>query len=69
MIEEVSNFLDIPVNLKNEDKFHLPIEDYFLSLISMVKSLFYLAVNYITLSNYYRPLEIHDFIKDLFAGF
>ncbi|EEA19956.1 Translin-1 [Talaromyces marneffei ATCC 18224] len=68
-IEEVGNFLDIPVNLKDEDKFHLTIEEYLLSLISMVEELSRLAVNSVTLGDYHRPLEINNFIKDLFAGF
>ncbi|PCG89882.1 Translin [Penicillium occitanis (nom. inval.)] len=68
-IEEVGNFLNVPVNLKDEDKFHLTIEEYLLSLISMVEELSRLAVNSVTLGDYHRPLEINNFIKDLFAGF
>ncbi|EED14404.1 recombination hotspot-binding protein (Translin), putative [Talaromyces stipitatus ATCC 10500] len=68
-IEEVGNFLDVPVNLKDEDKFHLTIEEYLLALISMVEELSRLAVNSVTLGDYHRPLEINNFIKDLFAGF
>lgn len=59
----------VPVNLKDEDKFHLTIEEYLLSLISMVEELSRLAVNSVTLGDYHRPLEINNFIKDLFAGF
>lgn len=68
-IEEVGNFLNVPVNLKDEDKFHLTIEEYLLALISMVEELSRLAVNSVTLGDYHRPLEINNFIKDLFAGF
>lgn len=62
-------YLIVPVNLKDEDKFHLTIEEYLLSLISMVEELSRLAVNSVTLGDYHRPLEINNFIKDLFAGF
>ncbi|KAL2222587.1 putative recombination hotspot-binding protein [Thermoascus aurantiacus ATCC 26904] len=94
-IEEVGKFLDIPVNLKGEDAFHLTIEEYLLALISMVEELvrfFYplcgfcccfllsfkstdmkaqarLAVNSVTLGDYHRPVQIGNFIKDMFAGF
>ncbi|QKX63067.1 uncharacterized protein TRUGW13939_10235 [Talaromyces rugulosus] len=68
-IDEVGKFLDVPVNLKDEDAFHLTIEEYLLALISMVEELSRLAVNSVTLGDYARPLEINSFIKDLFAGF
>ncbi|KAE8159606.1 Translin [Aspergillus tamarii] len=68
-IEEVGKFLDIPVNLKEQDAFHLTIEEYLLALISMVEELSRLAVNSVTLGDYARPVQIGSFIKDLFAGF
>ncbi|OJJ51700.1 hypothetical protein ASPZODRAFT_451963 [Penicilliopsis zonata CBS 506.65] len=68
-IEEVGKFLEIPVNLKEQDAFHLTIEEYLLALISMVEELARLAVNSVTLGDYARPLQIGNFIKDLFAGF
>ncbi|KKA19150.1 Recombination hotspot-binding protein (Translin) [Rasamsonia emersonii CBS 393.64] len=72
-IEEVGKFLDVPVNLKGEDAFHLTIEEYLLALISLVEELndkqSRLAVNSVTLGDYHRPLQINAFIKDLFAGF
>ncbi|KAL3479246.1 recombination hotspot-binding protein [Aspergillus californicus] len=68
-MEEVGKFLDIPVNLKEEDAFHLTLEEYLLSLISMVEELARLAVNSVTLGDYERPMQISNFIKDLFSGF
>ncbi|CAL5870336.1 uncharacterized protein PFLUO_LOCUS4572 [Penicillium psychrofluorescens] len=68
-IEEVGKFLEIPVNLKEQDAFHLTIEEYLLALIAMVEELSRLAVNSVTLGDYTRPLQIANFIKDLFAGF
>ncbi|KKK14551.1 hypothetical protein P175DRAFT_0435899 [Aspergillus ochraceoroseus IBT 24754] len=68
-IEEVGKFLDIPVNLKGEDAFHLTIEEYLLALIAMVEELARLAVNSVTLGDFDRPMQIGNFIKDLFSGF
>ncbi|KAJ5887896.1 hypothetical protein N7495_007937 [Penicillium taxi] len=68
-IEDVGKFLEIPVNLKEEDAFHLTIEEYLLALISMVEELARLAVNSVTLGDFDRPLQISNFIKELFAGF
>ncbi|KAJ5863613.1 uncharacterized protein N7529_005529 [Penicillium soppii] len=86
-IEDVGKFLEIPVNLKDQDAFHLTIEEYLLALIAMVEELvrvpvvgFHpptitnfaqsrLAVNSVTLGDYTRPMQIGNFIKELFAGF
>jgi predicted translin family RNA/ssDNA-binding protein len=68
-IEDVGKFLEIPVNLKEQDAFHLTIEEYLLALIAMVEELSRLAVNSVTLGDYTRPLQISNFIKDLFSGF
>ncbi|KAJ5234974.1 uncharacterized protein N7469_004142 [Penicillium citrinum] len=68
-IEDVGKFLDVPINLKEQDAFHLTIEEYLLALIAMVEELSRLAVNSVTLGDYERPLQIGNFIKDLFSGF
>ncbi|RAL15336.1 translin [Aspergillus homomorphus CBS 101889] len=68
-IEEVGKFLGVPVNLKEQDAFHLTIEEYLLALIAMVEELSRLAVNSVTLGDYTRPMQISNFIKELFAGF
>jgi len=78
----------VPINLKEQDAFHLTIEEYLLALIAMVEELVStltptyvnvshisilrqsrLAVNSVTLGDYERPLQIGNFIKDLFSGF
>jgi len=69
MIEEVGGFLNVPVNLKDQDAFHLTIEEYLLALISLVEELSRLAVNSVTLGDYTRPLQISKFVSDLHAGF
>ncbi|KAK4981324.1 Translin-1 [Elasticomyces elasticus] len=68
-IEEVGEIMNIPVNLKDQDAFHLTIEEYLLALISLVDELSRLARNSVTLGDYSRPLQISQFIKDLHAGF
>ncbi|KAL6709154.1 Translin-1 [Coniothyrium glycines] len=68
-IEELGEILHIPVNLKDRDEFHLTLEEYLQSLITLVEELTRLARNAVTLGDYERPLLINQFVKDLFAGF
>jgi len=68
-IEDVGKVLSVPVNLKDEDAFHLTVEEYLLSLISLIDELARLAVNSVTLGDYEKPLLISQFIKDVHAGF
>ncbi|MCJ1228634.1 hypothetical protein MMC12_005295 [Toensbergia leucococca] len=68
-IEEVGEIIRVPVNLKTEDAFHLTIEEYLHSLISLIEELARLATNSVTLGDYHRPLQISHFVKDLHAGF
>ncbi|KAF6240536.1 hypothetical protein HO173_001204 [Letharia columbiana] len=68
-IEEVGKLLYVPVSLKTQDVFHMTIEEYLHSLISLIEELARLAVNSVTLGDYHRPLEISRFVKDLHAGF
>ncbi|KAI9697759.1 MAG: hypothetical protein M1836_004435 [Candelina mexicana] len=68
-IEEVGQILNVPVNLKERDAFHLTIEEYLQSLITLIEELARLAVNSVTLGDYQRPLQISQFVKDLHAGF
>ncbi|CZR53099.1 probable translin [Phialocephala subalpina] len=59
----------VPVNLKDQDAFHITIEEYLLSLINLIDELARLAINSVTLGDYQRPLQISQFVKDLHAGF
>ncbi|XMA13272.1 hypothetical protein WAI453_006063 [Rhynchosporium graminicola] len=68
-IEEVGAILDVPVNLKDKDAFHITIEEYLQSLITLIEELSRLAINSVTLGDYQRPLQISQFVKDLHAGF
>ncbi|KAK6007667.1 hypothetical protein QM012_004481 [Aureobasidium pullulans] len=68
-IEEVGQIMNIPVNVKDRDVFHLTIEEYLQSLISLVDELARLARNSVTQGDYSRPVHIAKFIKHLHAGF
>ena len=52
-----------PVNLKEEDAFHITIEEYLHALVSLTEELSRLAVNAVTLGDYHRPIQISKFIK------
>jgi len=68
-IEEIGAILNVPVNLKDRDAFHITIEEYLQSLITLIEELARLAINSVTLGDYQRPLQISQFVKDLHAGF
>jgi len=68
-IEDVGNILNIPVNLKDRDAFHLTIEEYLLALVALLEELARLARNSVTLQDFRRPVQIAQFIKDVHAGF
>ncbi|KAL8665193.1 MAG: hypothetical protein Q9202_002415 [Teloschistes flavicans] len=84
-IEEVGSLLDVPINVKDRDTFHITTEEYLHALISLIEELVgrlstleklvlkftqaRLAVNSVTLGDYERPLQISKFVKDVHAGF
>ncbi|KAF3909620.1 Translin-1 [Arthrobotrys entomopaga] len=68
-ISEVGEKLGVRVNVKESDVFHLTLEEYLHSLITMIEELTRLAVNSVTLGDYQRPMLISRFVKDLHAGF
>lgn len=68
-IDEVGGIMQVPVNVKDRDVFHLTIEEYLLALISLLEELSRLARNSVTLGDYQRPMQISQFIKDVHAGF
>lgn len=68
-IDEVGSLMNVPVNLKDRDAFHLTIEEYLLALISLLDELARLARNSVTSGDYARPGQISRFIKDVHAGF
>ncbi|KAH8725899.1 Translin [Phaeosphaeriaceae sp. PMI808] len=68
-IEDLGEILHIPVNIKNHDEFHLSLEEYLQSLISLAEELTRLARNAVTLGDYERPLLINQAVKGLHIGF
>ncbi|KAK4449180.1 Translin [Podospora aff. communis PSN243] len=68
-LEEVGGVFGVPVNLKDEDKFHITIEDYLLGLVNIVDDLARLAMNSVTLGDTEMAVRISGFVKDLHAGF
>ncbi|KAF8418959.1 putative Translin-1 [Tirmania nivea] len=68
-IEQVGEALGIPVNVRDRDTFHLTIEEYLQSIITLIEELSRLAVNSVTLGDYQRPLLISRFVKDLHSAF
>jgi len=68
-LDEVGKVLGVPVNLKDEDAFHITIEDYLLALINNIDDLARLAMNSVTMGDNDMAVRISGFIKDLHAGF
>lgn len=68
-IEEVGQFVGVPINLRTRDAFHLTLEEYLMALITLIEELSRLATNSVTLGDYARPLQISKFVNELHAGF
>ncbi|KAK7753942.1 Glycosylphosphatidylinositol (GPI) anchor assembly protein [Diatrype stigma] len=68
-IEEVGEILQVPVNLKDKDAFHVTIEEYLLAMTDITEELSRLSMNSVTMGDIDLTLRISGFIKDLFAGF
>jgi len=59
----------VPVNLKEQDAFHITIEEYLLGLVNIINELSRLAMNSVTLGDNELAVQISSFVKDLHAGF
>ncbi|KAL7276140.1 Translin-1 [Rhizina undulata] len=68
-IQEVGEVLEIPVNLKTEDRFHLTVEEYLHAVITLVEETSRLIVNAVNQLDYERPEVISSFVKDVHASF
>ncbi|ORY63032.1 Translin [Pseudomassariella vexata] len=68
-LEEVGQILQVPVNLKDRDAFHITIEEYVLSLTDITEELSRLSMNSVTMGDIELTVRISGFIKDLFSGF
>ncbi|KAJ9156678.1 Translin [Pleurostoma richardsiae] len=68
-LEEVGDVFQVPVNLKEEDAFHITIEEYLMAVTSLADELSRLAVNSVTLGDNELAVKISGFVKDIHAGF
>ncbi|KAH8811695.1 Translin [Xylogone sp. PMI_703] len=68
-IDQVASILKVEANQRENDVFHITIEEYLQALISLIEELARFAMNSVTLGDYQRPLQISQFVKDLHAGF
>jgi len=66
---QVADLSTVPVNVKDNDEFHITIEEYLLGLINIIDDLSRLAMNSVTLGDNALAVQISGFIKDLHAGF
>lgn len=57
------------VSKKEEDGFHLDVEDYLSGLLQLASELSRLAVNSVTAGDYDLPLRISRFVAELSGGF
>ncbi|XP_064388527.1 translin-like isoform X2 [Halichondria panicea] len=57
------------VEAKEDDGFHLDLDDFLIGLLFMTNELPRLAVNSVILEDYQRPLAISTFLSDVTAGF
>lgn len=62
-------FSKLSVKTKQQDGFHLDIEDYLMGVLQMASELSRFATNSVTLGDFERPLQIQRFMADLSAGF
>ncbi|RYP19483.1 hypothetical protein DL765_003323 [Monosporascus sp. GIB2] len=68
-IDEVGEILQVPVNHKDKDAFHITIEEYLLAMTDITEELSRLSMNSVTMGDIDLTVRISGFIKDLFAGF
>ncbi|RYP46664.1 hypothetical protein DL768_007177 [Monosporascus sp. mg162] len=68
-IDEVGQIVQVPVNLKDKDAFHITIEEYLLAMTDITEELSRLSMNSVTMGDIDLTVRISGFIKDLFAGF
>ncbi|XP_032791762.1 translin [Daphnia magna] len=64
---DVGKLLQVPI--KEENGFHLDVEDYLSGLLQLASELSRLAVNSVTAGNYDLPIRISRFVSELNGGF
>lgn len=65
--DEVALHLGLAV--REQDGFHLTLEDYLFGLLMLVSELSRYAVNAVTNGQYEKPIQISHFVSELNAGF
>ena len=68
MLSALADLSTVPVSSQT-DQFHLTLDEYLHSLLSLIEELSRLATNSVTLGDFQRPLQIAKFIGELHAGF
>jgi predicted translin family RNA/ssDNA-binding protein len=54
---------------REQDGFHLAVEDYLFGVLTLISELARFAVNSVTNEDYERPMQISDFVSHVNAGF
>ncbi|RIA99678.1 translin-like protein [Glomus cerebriforme] len=68
--EELENLCGVKINLNDDlQDFHITVEDFLHSFVTLSNELSRLAVNSVTAGDYNRPLRISKFVKELYTGF
>ncbi|KAJ1986263.1 Translin-1 [Dimargaris cristalligena] len=70
-LEELQNYLGFSVLINNDavTDFHITIEEYLHGLFSLPAELARFSVNSVTYQAFHRPLEISEFVAQLFSSF
>ncbi|GBB98342.1 hypothetical protein RclHR1_00320037 [Rhizophagus clarus] len=69
-LEQVEELHGVKLNLNNDlQDFHITVEDFLHSFVTLTDELSRLAVNSVTAGDYNRPLKISKFVKELYTGF
>ncbi|CAG8609965.1 15448_t:CDS:2 [Dentiscutata erythropus] len=67
---ELESLLGVKINLNNDlQDFHISLEEFLHSFITLTNELSRLAVNAVTVGDYNRPIRISHFVQQLYTGF
>jgi predicted translin family RNA/ssDNA-binding protein len=66
---DIQKCLGVPVGRNEHDHFHIPIEDYLHSCVSLINELSRFAINCVIQEDFTRPLQIAQFAVNVHAGF
>ncbi|RIB02935.1 Translin [Gigaspora rosea] len=67
---ELESLLGAKINLNNDlQDFHISLEEFLHSFITLTNELSRLAINSVTVGDYNRPIRISIFVQQLYTGF